>query len=825
MAINFPDSPSINDTHTVNGRTWVWDGSAWKLSGTINNGISLEVSDTAPSTPIEGDMWYNSANGSTYTYYQSVWVELGNTAAVEAFISDDDGDTLVHVEEGTDDDTIRFDTAGVERLTISSSGHVLPSADVSYDLGSASYRFRDLYLSGSSIDLGGVSITSDGTNLALPPISNISGDFTVDTNTLHVDSTNNRVGIGTTTPAEALDVFGTIHIGLPSDTYLLFEDTGTPSESFIRHSSADGSLMLSADQNASLADSGISMRVDGVTRMRLDSSGNLGIGTTTPDTELHISANSGATIRIESTDTSLAENESIGAIEWEAQDISTGSSGVVGKIEYIAEDVSPDYAMTFHTMWNDAGFPNFSERMRIDSEGNVGIGTTNPANRLQVDGDLGISSTGTSTAPTFSITTTSSSAFNHPINAFNPNLTANEGNIIVTGKAGSVKNSGYVGYRHTADGSDSNMVSLGMWGNDWLLNVLANGYVGIGTTAPEEALHVTGKFKMNGDTLMLSGTGNYPNSINWYHPTTGFWHQSGPRLLEGNRMAWYWNNGSTYTEAASLTTDGTLSGVSVGKTDTNRYTYITAWPNDGNWIAVNGGNGYLLLDGNYADGSIYLRSYNAGGLVRIGAGHQNVLNVGSNYVDVTGYLYASDHLNSNGQIRSAGVFNATTPATTQMVHVADANYQYRFWRSTSRRDAKTDIEDITDENALALLDSRPVWFRSAMPHDDPNLSYYGFIAEELAEVDPRMCTWSAGRVLREGEELQEGERACTCENNQEFVHTFDHQPECIQVTGVDYGRLAAHLTKIAQIQQSTIDSQQTQIDTLTARIEALESAP
>lgn len=37
-----------------------------------------------------------------------------------------------------------------------------------------------------------------------------SGDLTVDTNTLYVDSTNNRVGVGTSSPATALDVTGTV---------------------------------------------------------------------------------------------------------------------------------------------------------------------------------------------------------------------------------------------------------------------------------------------------------------------------------------------------------------------------------------------------------------------------------------------------------------------------------------------------------------------------------------------------------------------------------------------------------------------------------------
>ena len=33
MAINFPDSPSVNDTHSASGVTWKWDGTTWKAEG------------------------------------------------------------------------------------------------------------------------------------------------------------------------------------------------------------------------------------------------------------------------------------------------------------------------------------------------------------------------------------------------------------------------------------------------------------------------------------------------------------------------------------------------------------------------------------------------------------------------------------------------------------------------------------------------------------------------------------------------------------------------------------------------------------------------
>ena len=59
--------------------------------------------------------------------------------------------------------------------TTTVSGHILPDTDVTYDLGSSSFKFRDIYLSGTSINLGDATITASGSSIVLPSGSAISG--------------------------------------------------------------------------------------------------------------------------------------------------------------------------------------------------------------------------------------------------------------------------------------------------------------------------------------------------------------------------------------------------------------------------------------------------------------------------------------------------------------------------------------------------------------------------------------------------------------------------------------------------------------------------
>ena len=59
-------------------------------------------------------------------------------------------------------------------------------------------------------------------------------------------------------------------------------------------------------------------------------------------------------------------------------------------------------------------------------------------------------------------------------------------------------------------------------------------------------------------------------------------------------------------------------------------------------------------------------------------------------------------------------------------------------RSTSSQRYKRDIEDMDVANAEKLLALRPVWYRSSIKTDRQDWSHYGFIAEEVADIDPRL---------------------------------------------------------------------------------------
>jgi plastocyanin len=73
---------------------------------------------------------------------------------------------------------------------------LVPTDNESYDLGSSSFRWRDLYLSGSSIKLGSATITASGSSVVLPAGSTIAGTAINSFSTILVSGQSNVVADG-----------------------------------------------------------------------------------------------------------------------------------------------------------------------------------------------------------------------------------------------------------------------------------------------------------------------------------------------------------------------------------------------------------------------------------------------------------------------------------------------------------------------------------------------------------------------------------------------------------------------------------------------------
>ena len=80
MAIDFPDSPTIGDTHVSSGRTWEWDGTVW-LSVEPVPSFSY-VGDTPPDNPQTGSGWFDSSSARFFVYYDNFWVEVGTSTTI-----------------------------------------------------------------------------------------------------------------------------------------------------------------------------------------------------------------------------------------------------------------------------------------------------------------------------------------------------------------------------------------------------------------------------------------------------------------------------------------------------------------------------------------------------------------------------------------------------------------------------------------------------------------------------------------------------------------------------------------------------------------------
>jgi hypothetical protein len=290
-------------------------------------------------------------------------------------------------------DTIAFTEGGVESMRINSSGNVgigtsSPGAKLAVQNDRAATALSQIW----SV-YNGASFENDVTLAYTGSVTNF-GNFqsnplaflTNNTERMRITSSGN-VGIGTSSPGAKLSIIpsqsganvsigdsleglapgvtngGAIYFGLGVTS------ASTPTGGIEASWGSAGTLPqihfgLTRDgakhRYSAFYDATLRMYTSDVERMRIDSSGNVGIGTSSPVSKLDVYAASG--VQISASDGTVTQR--VGYCGFGAAFSGTSSN-------------HPYLLLT-----------NDTERMRIDSSGNVGIGTASPASKLDVNGAI-----------------------------------------------------------------------------------------------------------------------------------------------------------------------------------------------------------------------------------------------------------------------------------------------------------------------------------------------------------------------------------------------------------------------------------------------------
>ena len=210
------------------------------------------------------------------------------------------------------------------------------------------------------------------------------------------------IGIGTTSPGTKLDVYGgTVRLSSSNSAYYTDFINAVDSANAFRIQQGGYDILHS---RSSGGNAGLTLGLPGSTSFVIERnnnrsyfpSGNVGIGTTTPEERLHISGTGTATtlgqlntnLRLQTnTATGNAGNEiSFRGDSTGAENVATyaaisapvtanGAAGAFGYLSFSTKAAAIDTSLT--------------ERLRITNSGNVGIGTTSPWRTLSVTGTVG----------------------------------------------------------------------------------------------------------------------------------------------------------------------------------------------------------------------------------------------------------------------------------------------------------------------------------------------------------------------------------------------------------------------------------------------------
>jgi hypothetical protein len=316
------------------GRLFV-DASGNVGVGTSSVNALLEVNNSTAGGEVQRIEGNYSGSGSVIL---TNWRRAGGSVAAALKYNDDSSPLCMSIGTTTSHE-FRIRTADTDAITIDASQRVgigtsSPTLKLSVD--------GDTWFgNGAGVEIG--RLFNDSGVLHLRGSANVTGLAlgTNNTRAVTIDSSQ-RVGIGTSSPGQKLDVNGEI-VCSPNTA-------GKNTFQFTTQAADDASLIMRSNTTVK-----VNIQANGTSYF---DGGNVGIGTTSPGNTLHLSGSNGVGVRIENTSNSISAYSTL-----------ESSGGLQANIS----------GSGFFS-WVTGG----GEKVRIDSSGRLGIGTSSPLKKTEI---------------------------------------------------------------------------------------------------------------------------------------------------------------------------------------------------------------------------------------------------------------------------------------------------------------------------------------------------------------------------------------------------------------------------------------------------------